>query len=160
MVLTGGWAQHFDVGDAFFEVFLSDGGETEIGVEGLQVGLGTDAGGLAGVEFGDFIDGNLHDALAEAGATVGLGGQHPADGGFGVFFAGVDDAQVSSDFAVMQGGQVPGMCVVVVGVRAADVLFSNEDGLAGQHNGVELGAGEVFQSGPMKVNHEAFTIHK
>lgn len=138
------------MGDAFFEVFLTDGGEAKVCVEGLEVGLGADADGLTRVEFADFVDGNLHDELAEASAAVGLGGEDSADGGFGVFFAGVDDAQVGGDLAVMQGGQMPAMGVVFVRVRAADVLLGDEHGLAGEGDGVELGGGEALQSSPVE----------
>lgn len=141
-----------DVGNAFFEVFVADDGEAEVFVKGLKVGLGTDADGLAGVDVGDGVDGDLHDALAESGAAVGLGGQDSADGGFGVLFAGVDDAQVSGDFAIMQSSQVPGMGVVFVSIWAADVLLGDEDGLAGECDGVEFEAGKGFQSAPVEVD--------
>ncbi|WML91949.1 hypothetical protein RCF98_06310 [Thiothrix lacustris] len=160
-MLTGRWTQHLDVGNAFFEVCVTDDAETEIFVKRLKVGLGADADGLAGVYVGDGVDGDLHDVFAESSAAVGLGGQDSADGGFGILFAGVDDAQVGGDFAVMQSRQVPGMGVVFVSVRAADVLLGDEDGLAGECDGVEFEAGKGFQSAPVEVDvvHEVESRH-
>lgn len=104
MVLCVGAAQHGVVGNAFFQVLLAKGDKAEAGVERFEVGLGADADGLCGVETGAVVDCHLHNAFAKTDAPVSVSGEDSADGGFGVFFAGVEDAQVGSELAFVPSG--------------------------------------------------------
>lgn len=144
-------AQHGVVGNAFFQVLLAKGDKAEAGVERFEVGLGADADGLRGVAMGAVVDCDVHQAFAETDAPVCVGGENSADGRFGVFFAGVEDAQVGSKLAFMPSGYMPGVEVVQVGVGAADALLVDENGLPRQHNGVELQGGKGFKAVAVEV---------
>ncbi len=141
-----GGVQHGVVGNAFFQILLAKGDKAEAGVERFEVGLGADADGLSGVETGAVVDGDLHNAFAKTYAPVCVCGDDSANGGFGVFFAGVEDAQVGGELAFVPNGYMPSVQIVEVGVGAADALLVDENGLSRQHNGVELEGRQGFEA--------------
>jgi len=139
-------AQHGVVGNAFFQILLAKGDKAEAGVERFEVSLGADAYGLSGVAAGAVVDCHLHNAFAKTDAPVSVGGEDSANGGFGVFFAGVEDAQVGGEIAFVPSDYMPSVQIVEVGVGAADALLVDENGLSRQHNGVELEGRQGFEA--------------
>jgi hypothetical protein len=138
-------SQHFDVGNAVFEILPGDNGETQITVEGLQMRLSADAHGVRREVLIEILKRHSDERPADPAATVRPGRQYSANGRLCETGAGVQHTQVRRDLSTRPADKVAGVEIQSIEFLIGARLFDDEDRLTRCQHCIQLLCGQFVE---------------
>jgi len=125
------------VRDPVFRIRFADGLEPKLRVEPFQVLLRGYSQRLSGKKARRRLDAAAHDFPAQPGTARLVGGQYPADRGFGKALARRQKACVGQDRLPRPGTDVQSTLVEPVEILVGAILLNHENRCPGGEDGVE-----------------------